>query len=201
MKEEKKVNSFLEENIEGIHEVIGEYIPFLLNIKKTEGAAKAYEVARNQADKLLTQSKLFDHATCSFGCSFCCHDSIYMSGDEGDHIKKIVAEKGIIPNADRIVKQKAGIDVKWIDKACPLLQDEDENGKRLCSIYEDRPLICRAHNSSEDPAKCYKENDPDRVIRELKLVALDGVIMSSFFAGSKDYINGEPQTVKMHELW
>jgi Fe-S-cluster containining protein len=28
-----------------------------------------------------------------------------------------------------------------LQKACPLLLDEDESGK--CSIYKDRPLICR----------------------------------------------------------
>lgn len=198
---EKKPNEFLIKNQEGIKEVIGQYAPFLSDIKKNEGATEAYKVARNQVDGILIQSKLFEHATCSFGCSFCCHDTIYMSADEGDYIKEVVTKKGVIPNAERIVKQKSFNELKWADKACPLLQDEDENGHRLCSIYEERPLICRTHNSSEDPQKCNKEDDPDRVIRELKIVALDGVILTSFLVGSKEIVNGEPSIVKLHELW
>lgn len=193
---------FHEANSEQIKEVMNDFVPILQKFKKEFSPEAGYLQGRFFVDESLKKTKLIEKTSClGSKCSFCCHDTIYVSQDEGDYIKKIVAEKGITPNADRINKQKqANPNIKWIDKACPLLLDEDESGQRKCSIYEDRPLICRTHNSTEDPKFCNKEEFPGRTISELKAVMIEGLVMSSMIAGNKDYTSPQDCLVSLHSI-
>lgn len=90
-----------------------------------------------------------DKITCSKKCSFCCHDKIQMPNIEAERIKKL----GIKPVDRKVLKKQKQVadfnNLKWADKKCSLL-----NTDGTCSIYENRPLICRTHNSIDDPKKC-----------------------------------------------
>lgn len=192
---------FHEQNQESIREVVSDYVPVLLQMKEELSGNAAYLYARGVVDKIIDKSKLKEKTSCNSSCSFCCHDTIYVSHDEGEHIKNVIKEKGIVPNADRINKQKhANPNMKWIDKACPLLSQENEKGERLCSIYEDRPLICRTHNSTEEPKFCDRKTYPGRSTGELKIVLLESVVMSSMISGNKPGTKEEDCLVALHEI-
>lgn len=149
------------------------------DLRRTQSDNEIFLQIRDIADQLIKQSGLFKLANCSKGCSFCCHDKIIVSKMEGDHIKKVVAEKNIIPNQERLQKQKQNDEnIKWVDKACSLLSDPNEKGERICTIYEDRPMICRSHNSREDPKFCNKSEYPNKGIQEGRLIEIDALAMS-----------------------
>lgn len=193
---------FHEVNADAIKEVMADFVPIFQKTKKEINAELAYMQSRFFVDEAVSKTKLMEKTSC-FGskCSFCCHDTIYVSHDEGDYIKKVIKDKGITPNADRINKQKKmNPNIKWIDKACPLLLDEDESGQRKCSIYEDRPLICRTHNSVEDPEFCNKDIHPGRTVGELKAVMIEGLVMSSMVSGNKDFTTPEDCLVPLHSI-
>lgn len=192
--------SFHELNAVGIREVIDDFAPVLAKIKKSSSPKASYLYARQSLDNAIDRTKMFEKATCNSSCSFCCHDSIFVSHSEAEHIKQVVKSKSVVPNADRIAKQKSGDEIKWIDKACPLLMDEDAAGERKCSIYEDRPLICRAHNSTEDPKFCNKEEFPGRTISELKNVLVDGILMASIVTGNKQINPSEELMIALHNV-
>lgn len=199
-KKELIPGGFHEQNADDIREVIEDFAPVLAKLKKSSSPESSYLYARQTVDNAISRSKMFEKASCTSSCSFCCHDAIYVSHVEGEYIKSVVKSKGIVPNADRIAKQKSGDEIKWIDKACPLLMDENESGERKCSIYEDRPLICRAHNSTEDVKFCNKEEFPGRTIKELKVVLIEGIIMSSMITGNNQ-INPSPDCiVPLHNI-
>jgi len=46
--------------------------------------------------------------------------------------------------------------LKWADKKCSLLTEDGE-----CSIYEIRPLVCRAYNSIDNPINCNADKNKD----------------------------------------
>jgi len=201
-KETSVQQGFHEANAEQIREVIHDFVPILLKTKQDFGNEIGYLQARVFVDEALVKTKLIEKTSCaSATCSFCCHDTIFVSHDEGDYIKRIVSEKGIVPNADRVDKQKRmNPNIKWIDKACPLLLDEDESGQRKCSIYEDRPLICRTHNSTENPEFCDKSKYPKRTVGELKAVMIEGIVMSSMLAGNNKSNLSQDSLVPLHSI-
>jgi len=148
-------------------------------LRRTESDSEIFQQLRNVNDKLIAKAKLFEKATCSKGCSFCCHDRIIVSKMEIDNIKAVVKAKNIIPNAERLAKQKQNDPkISWSDKACSLLSDPDENGQRICTIYEDRPFICRTHNSREEPKFCNKSEYPDKGIQEGRILEIDALGMA-----------------------
>ncbi|HEY6143725.1 MAG TPA: YkgJ family cysteine cluster protein [Flavobacterium sp.] len=161
---------------------------------------KAYLEIRKHVRRINSNKELQDAVKCGSvsNCSFCCHDTIMMGKVEAEYIQNVINEKGIVPNKHRVSQQNNGSKIKWMDKACPLLLDENEKGERLCSIYEDRPLICMTHNSTEDPQGCNKEFDPNKVFREAKIAALDALSFSSFLLGEKDKRN--TTQVALHEM-
>jgi Fe-S-cluster containining protein len=134
-------------------------------------------------------------------CSFCCHDTIIMGKIEAEYIKGVIKSRKIIPNAHRVKQQNSKNPVKWMDKACPMLLDENEKGQRLCSIYNVRPLICRTHNSIMEPIECNKEDNPKKVLREAKSSAVDALSFTSFMLGNGPERKDPSETlVSMHEM-
>ncbi len=172
-----------------------------LSVLLTEEPLKAYHILRNFVNEGINVPEFKERISCgsATNCSFCCHDRIDMGKVESEYIKSVIKAKNIIPNKDRIQKQNANTTIKWMDKACPLLLDEDDKGQRLCSIYEDRPLVCRTHNSTMDPEQCNKENDPTREINEGRSGVLDACFYVSVQLGHFHAASNE-ELVSMHKM-
>lgn len=164
---------------------------------------KAYLEIRNAIEVITAKGEYKKELSCGSvtNCSFCCHDRIDMGRVEAEYIKSVIKAKNIIPNKDRIKKQNSLAPVKWIDKACPMLLDENENGQRLCSIYEERPLICRTHNSTQEPEKCKRESLDEVVIRQAHISTLDALSFTSMMLGNGTAIKDPSNTiVAMHQI-
>lgn len=114
------------------------------------GPEKFMDLIYSFFDAFSEQAK--SHITCTKGCSFCCHDKIFLTKTESLPILEYIKEHNIKPDRILAKKQQRAKDffqLKWKDRKCPFL-DKDQN----CSIYPVRPIICRSHNSIEDPIKC-----------------------------------------------
>jgi Fe-S-cluster containining protein len=180
-------DSFFERNHNQIIAQAEAFVPTFKEVYQMQGGDGLVKLVHHLADKILDKSGLFNgHATCSKACSFCCHDTIMMTRLETEYIKKKVnliklsssqqERKELqqkIPNIK--TNPRANQSIKFMDRACPMLSDENENGERLCTIYEHRPLVCRGHNSMEAVEFCNKEEYPDRFIGEGRIVEFEAL--------------------------
>lgn len=117
---------------------------------QTVGKYKAMELIHSQVQEAVNV-QITPNVSCSAGCSFCCHDIIYGSKMEMAYIRERIELEGIKPNQKlkEIQNSKPISELKWAEKRCSLLDD-----KGMCTIYEFRPLVCRLHNSANDPKFC-----------------------------------------------
>lgn len=98
--------------------------------------------------------------SCHAGCSTCCAQHIVTNRLEvhaiAGYIRRRFGARQIEELRRRVLEwnrwedagRRGGVQSGPYDRRCPLLED------RRCSVYPVRPLICRAHFASTDPAWC-----------------------------------------------
>ncbi len=75
---------------------------------------------------------------CRDGCSTCCHQRISVFAIEADAIRDALAELAV-RDPELRARVRAQADAPAAQRHCALLVDD------RCSIYPQRPLICRSH--------------------------------------------------------
>lgn len=106
---------------------------------------------RNAVDKMTKSvQEQIPFACGGEGCFGCCRGQVCASDDE---VKRIVPR---LDNATRMrILSLKGRDISD-DTWCPLLDPED----KTCTIYDERPLTCRAyHNVTETNVGCWPNSD------------------------------------------
>lgn len=107
---------------------------------------------------------MLQHAACATGCDHCCHIAVTLSDIEARVIGKAIGRSVRVPDdAPTIVETENGAHVPGTpapsagySDPCPFLQNH------RCSIYEARPLACRAHlNLDQDDYLCRLRPDLD----------------------------------------
>lgn len=89
------------------------------------------------------------HVPCRKGCNQCCHISVaifepearILAAASGRTMTKV--ERGLQESAEALTESQA----KYYGVPCPFLKDGE------CSVYEARPMACRAHHSLCDTAE------------------------------------------------
>ena len=123
-----------------------------------------------QVDYTTGSPEMQEQISCGRGCSACCNREVLMSKFEAEHLKHMIAGS-VKPNQERL-DQQAGKDyqgLKWAQRACSLLDDQGN-----CTIYENRPIFCRTHNSTEDPKNCQEDiHNPGEIIGHRQAYHLD----------------------------
>jgi len=199
------MNQFYITNKKALLEVAREtYLPQFREVYEKEGLDELISSIYDLSDYLFDKSGLFKgKATCNKSCSFCCHDKISMSNLEAKYIESKIKLNNLIPNQERKTLQQnnPSESLKFMDRACPMLSDANENGERACSIYEHRPLICRTHNSLEPVEFCDKEKYPNRTIQEGRMLMTEALHFGLYLLEKELGLTGEiPQLVMMHDL-
>jgi Fe-S-cluster containining protein len=91
---------------------------------------------------------LAPHVPCKQGCISCCHMNTMIYEHEAIHLANKTGRK-IVHLAYRPLKEVFNKGKEFIGKPCPFLLENK------CSVYEDRPLVCRTHHSLyEDATWC-----------------------------------------------
>jgi len=114
--------------------------------------------------------------SCAKGCGACCRQLVPISGAEAAAIREVIdrmpgdrraevegrferaaarlAEAGFLERLrgtsplDPSAYEQFGLDYFRLGIPCPFLEDE------ACSIYEDRPIVCREYLVTSDPVHC-----------------------------------------------
>jgi Fe-S-cluster containining protein len=88
---------------------------------------------------------LAPHVACKPGCSQCCHMNTVIYEHEAIRLAEVSGRKmARLPFRPLGVVHVEGM--KFNGKPCPFLVDNS------CSVYEDRPLLCRTHHSLRESA-------------------------------------------------
>lgn len=88
---------------------------------------------------------LAPHVACKPGCSQCCHMNTMIYEHEAIRLAEVTGRKmARLPFRPLDVVHAEGM--KFNGKPCPFLIGD------RCSVYEDRPLVCRSHHSLRESA-------------------------------------------------
>lgn len=93
--------------------------------------------------------------TCSKGCGYCCYLEVEITQDEGELLTQLILDGHKIDrNRLEIQGNRERKSNDWI----PILKPENQciflGTNNICSIYENRPSICRKHLVTTPPTKC-----------------------------------------------
>lgn len=126
-------------------------------------------VLHDRADKAIAGALARNGATppCKKGCFFCCRESVYACSSEVEAMLEMLSQEQL-----EALKGKTR---QWLEKFkqsgianerepaalkyrplllwCPLLNEQKE-----CSVYERRPLACRAHIAYQSSDGCEHDN-------------------------------------------
>ena len=165
-----------------LKELLYGYLKKISSFRKEEEKLKW---VHTQVDFLISQNS--DKSSCLKGCHYCCYHPIQLSHVEINNIKK----KYLIANPKRLEVQKTNIGkglrsdnpISYKDRACVYLNDTG-----TCSVYQDRPLICRLTHVQSNPEHCHWENK-DKPIEHLP-VTKAALLVAAFYMGHTeiDYI-------------
>jgi Fe-S-cluster containining protein len=115
---------------------------------------EAAEEAQQTAARLYPQVQA--QTQCRKGCAWCCHEQLQV------HILDAVAVAAQLPDPlHYILETRHTEELKRIFRPCPLLSPE-----QICSVYEHRPLPCRAHHSVnlERCRQTVENQEPERQV-------------------------------------
>lgn len=135
-------------------------------------AKNLYIFGEDQVDSIERKEGLTHKIECSMGCSYCCYSQVSLTPPEVVLIGSFIKENYSLSKTDALMK-KANKNIRltmgksaderidlWEKTPCIFLDDD------VCSIYEARPLICRAwHSLSADQCrKAFHSNDKNAEI-------------------------------------
>jgi Fe-S-cluster containining protein len=180
-----------------------EYVPILKEIYELHGGNAMIQYAHDECQRMLERKELFKETSCQGSCSFCCHQDIMMSKLEADYTREILKLNNLVPDPIRskLQRELPKESLNFMARACPMLADENEEGKRLCTIYEARPLVCRTHNSLNEPKFCNGVDYPNAVIQEVRLAETEAITFAIVIIEQQLGFHGlEAEFVGMHNL-
>ena len=157
----------------------------LKRLKKISSPIRRARYVHKEVNKKL--SSLFQdeavqkHVSCRKGCSACCHTQVSVSDDEAALLAKIV-ENGLQIDRQKLKKQssasqsaKTWYAVPFEERGCVFLDDNNE-----CSVYNDRPSVCRTNHVVGDPKDCSTSDGKVQAVQLLNTFEADMAIMAGF---------------------
>ncbi len=137
--------------------------------KITDSLMAITERAEQEARRFFEPASL-NQIACAAGCAWCCHEPLQVSVLDAISVARHLLRTGggdlsRLEEYSRRLESEFGYErerLKGCFWACPFL----EVSQRLCSLYESRPVICRAFHSL-DVYTCerhVRQGQPDRSV-------------------------------------
>ncbi len=135
----------------------------------------------DQMSQLFQDDLIRENVQCGKGCTFCCHTQVSVTRDEAELLAQRIID-GVDVDLEKLYVQSKAMNNSgdWYKldhqtRGCVFLGSEGE-----CSIYDDRPSVCRTNNVISDPANCSTEDGQEKSVRLLNTYAPDMIIMAHF---------------------
>lgn len=153
----------------------------LEQLLKTSEPARRAQIVHELVDHFNTsvfQNEVVQQMSpCRQGCAFCCHNEVSVTEDE---IELIVKNHHHKIDLEHLRKQKENYsELPFNDRKCVFL---DENNS--CSIYADRPSVCRTNAVIGDPQQCIESKN----LRLVNTFESDMAIYAHFLFSKKSGI-------------
>lgn len=136
-------------------------------------------LSKNLSDPIVAK-----HISCKKGCTACCHTQVSINKDEAELLANKILSGIIKIDIDRLANQAQAADdsSKWyklsyLDRKCIFI---DEEGG--CSVYSDRPSVCRTNYSVSDASFCSTEDGVEKPHRLLNTDKANMVMTAGFVA-------------------
>ncbi|MFW5887406.1 MAG: YkgJ family cysteine cluster protein [Bacteriovoracia bacterium] len=150
-------------------------------------ARKLHDQIEKCMDRLFAKDEVKASVNCTKGCTFCCHTQVAVTEDEAKLLaSRILNSQNSIDLYRLHTQAKAGVNIdKWYQiphaqRACVFLGKDGG-----CSVYEDRPSVCRTNNAVSDPSSCSTEDGIEKP-QNLLLTHEADMIITGAFAASKE---------------
>lgn len=144
------MSSFIKKNQKVLQEKANKYeLLFTGFLADGYGVKFVIDYIRSYIKTVFNVPEITNTTSCKAGCYFCCHDKIFLSVVEKAYFKKYVKNIPDLKQMKLLNDTKDFSKLPWIDKRCGFLSSAN-----TCTIYNERPLVCRTHNSKDDPELC-----------------------------------------------
>ena len=121
--------------------------PITRELQQVQSEPTAIEEKRRKVIRIVDRmvKALRPHVACESGCSACCHMNTLIYEHEAKRLAEVSGRRmATLPYRPLDVVLAEG--KKYNLQPCPFLVNS------RCSVYEDRPLVCRVHHSLSDSA-------------------------------------------------
>lgn len=136
-------------------------------------------------EHVLKDPKVIALSPCTSGCSACCSTQVSVTSDEAELLASKVRE-GTTIDLDRLHLQMATKNsasawyaLTYEERKCVFLGSDQR-----CTVYEDRPSVCRTNAVLGDSSQCDTTNGPGPQ-RLVKTPEADLVIYASYLNSSE----------------
>ncbi len=136
-------------------------------------------LAENLSDPIVAK-----HVSCKQGCTACCHTQVSVSHDEAFLLFNLIKSKKVKVDIDKLALQSQSgnnasdwYKLDYKDRGCIFL---DQQGS--CTVYKDRPGVCRTNYSVSDPSLCSTEDGVEKPHRLLNTHPANMVLNAGYFA-------------------
>lgn len=158
---------------------------FVNKLKKHQNPIKraklAFKEVDNNLQELFKDERIEKLITCKLGCQSCCHTQVSVTRDESDLLAQKVVEGAEI-DLEKLslqTKSKNSHDdwykLSYEDRGCLFL-----NNQGSCTVYEDRPLVCRTNYVVSDAENCNTQDGITKAVRLLNTHRADMVVMGAY---------------------
>lgn len=146
-----------------------------------------HQKINQETSALLANPDVRKYVQCKRSCSACCHTQVAITEDEAKLLAKLVKEGNPIDWSRMFIQAEVG---ESTEKYYKLTYDQRKciflNSSGDCSIYEDRPSVCRTNYVVSDPKDCEVRNDQCNSVQLLNTYSADSWVYSFFKSSSKN---------------
>lgn len=166
--------------------IINTVVTALKKIKTSIQRAKhVHEVVDQYNEEVFSHPLVKQLSPCKKGCSACCHTQVSVTQDEAEllfqriqegskvDLNRLKIQMTVMNNGDDFFK------IPYEDRRCIFLDKEG-----ACSVYEDRPSVCRTNAVLSDASLC----DTSHGIKPIRLIKTSKSDMAiyAFYLASED---------------
>lgn len=147
-------------------------------------ARQVHKIVDEYVEEVFQDKIVRELSPCKQGCTNCCYTEVSITEDEAELLVRKI-NGGVIIDHERLKKQAEVGDnqffarLSYEERKCIFL---DNNGS--CSVYEDRPSVCRTNAVLGDSNQC----DTRMELKSMRLVntkKADMAIYASFYLAEK----------------